>query len=599
MINRAVTKRFSIASALILAFWIGGSWPADGVPGPLGNDALVIQSVTVQGKTLRPTAGEELSLGASPENVTFYFGPNPSNRIPMRVRCKLDGYDAAWNVGGGFMYLEIRFVDDAGEQVDFKSFKAQGDSTGWNGTLESSVLTHRRETVVVPPRATHVQILMSSAGPPATVGIYVVDDLELSKVGGTGQPSEVLLRAPVDGSADDNRDTQGWIRDGLHPQMAKIIELARYPKTKAFALLDDDPFGHAEWCNSKGTLPRVTPGDNLVLDWNELFSVGIGDTHVNHYEKLPPGKYQFHVEETEAFGGPPKAQVSLAILVPLPFWQMPWFWATMAALAAAASTASVRYATWHKMRRSMARLEQQRVLEQERLRIAQDIHDDLGARVTQISLVSALAQSNATSLEGARREFDRISRMSRDLVSALYETVWAVNPENDNLDAMGNYLCQKINEFCAQAQLRCRLHVVDLPRHVPISSQTRHNISMAVKEALHNILKHALASLVTVRVTYANMLLTVSIQDDGCGFDAAGGPSGNGLVNMRRRLEDIGGSCLVQSSPGRGTTVRMRLVVKLLQEDTSRVSASLPPAKPPEPPPEESQPTYEKVSRDR
>jgi len=90
-------------------------------------------------------------------------------------------------------------------------------------------------------------------------------------------------------------------------------------------------------------------------------------------------------------------------------------------------------------------------LEQERLRIAHDIHDDLGARVTQISLLSAMSQENTSFPEKARADFDKVSKMSRELVSALYETVWAVNPENDNLEALGNYVCQMVNN-CANRQ---------------------------------------------------------------------------------------------------------------------------------------------------
>ena len=147
--------------------------------------------------------------------------------------------------------------------------------------------------------------------------------------------------------------------------------------------------------------------------------------------------------------------------------------------------------------------------------------------------------------------------------------------------------------------MRCRLHVVDLPQNVQISSQTRHNISMAAKEAVHNVIKHARASLVTMRVTLSDMLLTVSIQDDGCGFDVAGTPSGNGLVNIRRRLEAIGGSCLIESLPGQGTTVQMRLIVRSLQEVRREEPAPRPLPAPPEPPPKEASSSYEKISSSR
>ena len=202
-------NRILIESALIFFLWVGCSLAANELPGPPANEALEIRSVSVQGKTLRSNPVKELSLGATPEDVTFRFGPLPAGRRPMRLRYKLEGYDTGWHEGGGDMYLWIRFLDDAGDQLDIKSFKVEGDSPGWNGTVESSTLTHRRETAVVPPRATQLQVIITSAGPPATVGIYVVDDLVVSKLGVSHQASEVLMRAPFDGTSDDNRDPQG------------------------------------------------------------------------------------------------------------------------------------------------------------------------------------------------------------------------------------------------------------------------------------------------------------------------------------------------------------------------------------------------------
>jgi signal transduction histidine kinase len=261
-------------------------------------------------------------------------------------------------------------------------------------------------------------------------------------------------------------------------------------------------------------------------------------------------------------GVPTGIEDSLKILVPPPLWQTPLFWPALLVIVGGAAIGMGRYVAWYRMRREVQRLQQQRALEQERLRIAQDIHDDLGARVTQISLLSAMAQNNATLPEQARNDFDTISRLTRELVSALYETVWAVNPENDNLDALGNYLCQMINQLCEKARLRCRLDVALLPKTIAVSSQTRHNIIMAVKEAANNIIKHAKAAEVTLRVTFHENNLSISVSDDGCGFDPNQHSNGNGLMNLKRRLADIGGNCSIQSQPGKGTTVSLQLIIK-------------------------------------
>jgi signal transduction histidine kinase len=101
-----------------------------------------------------------------------------------------------------------------------------------------------------------------------------------------------------------------------------------------------------------------------------------------------------------------------------------------------------------------------------------------------------------------------------------------------------------------------------LPHEVQVSSQTRHNISLAVKEAVHNIIKHARASEVTMRIVFTDGELDVSIHDDGSGFKPAENLSGHGLSNMKQRLQKIGGRCLIESDPGHGTTVRMRLRIQ-------------------------------------
>ena len=560
-----MTQWIFISSLAILALWCDRVGAADNSSGGPKAHALEIQGVTVEDKPVALSREGRVKLGTFPQNISINFGPAiNSARNPVRLRYKLEGYDNVWRENNGAMTLTVRFYDEAGDQVGQKIFEVSGESAGWKGELKNSPLTHRRENIIVPPKATRLWIVISSAGPPAAVGVFVVDDLMISKISTNGG-AQVLLQSPFDhqeGGDATNRAPEGWIRDGTHPSMAKIVELGENPTTKAFAVLDDDPTGHAEWHNIMAYAPKVMPGDHLVVEWNEMFSLGLGNIRVAHYGSLPPGQFQFRVAEVSPFGLPTGDEAALALLVTLPFWKETWFWAMTILAGTLVLIAIVRYVIRHRMRAAMARLEQQRALEQERLRIAHDIHDDLGARVTQISLLSALAHDNPAFPEKARANFDQISRMSRELVSALYQTVWAVNPENDNLDALGNYLCQMVNQLCDQGQLRCRLHVQELPGEIQISSQTRHNISLAVKEAVHNAIKHARASEITMRIALTGELLTVSVQDDGCGFRLVDNLAGNGLTNIKRRMENIGGSCSIESQPGHGTTVQLRQVLK-------------------------------------
>jgi signal transduction histidine kinase len=530
---------------------------------------LDIQKVTVNDKSI-PLHGQTADLGAFPQHVTFLFPPGTNAAPPVRVRFKLEGFDPKWHDAPDAMTLTIRFFSTSGDQVSQNIFGVNGESPGWNGSLRTSTFTHRREELVVPPQAARFMAVISSAGPAASVGVYVVTDLAISKISSNSAPV-LLLASPGDQEFDEttNRALTGWIRDGLHKSMARVVTIGEGTGQKAFAILDDDRSSHAEWRNLFETSPPVAPGDHLLVEWDEMYSIGDGSVTAAHYDNLPEGNYIFHVAESDIFGRPTGIEGHINVIVPPPFWRTAWFWSVTALSVLATVLAISRYVVWHKLRREMAYLRNQQAVQRERLRIAQDIHDDLGARVTQISLLSAMAPTRATFPDQAGEDFDKIFRMSRGLISALYETVWAVNPEKDNLEALGSYLVQQINELCKPTGLRCRLNVQDLPAEVHVSSQVRHNIYMSAKEAVHNVLKHANASEVMVQVTYVKEELAVSIRDDGCGMRSNDGANGNGLGNMKRRMNDIGGTCRVESEPGRGTTVFLRLAMASLNGEVN------------------------------
>lgn len=533
----------------------GQDLPADRTP-----SSLEIRSVTASDRSI-PLRRKEVNLGPFPERISFSFGPDTnSSQSPIRIRYRLEGYENNWRDGPADMILSARFFNAAGDQIGQNIFRVNGESAGWNGSLKTSPLTHRREVVVVPPQASRLWVVISSAGPPESVGVYVVANLTVSKRS-DNSPPVLLMESPLDHQLDDetNRVPVGWMRDGTHSSMARIVTFGQDPVQKAFAILDDDGGSHAEWRNLMESAPTVNPGDHILIEWNEMFSIGVGNIRAAHYQNLPQGNYQFHVAGFDICGNPTGAEDSVRVLVPPPFWRTSWFWSVVVTSSLAIVLGGGRYLAWHKMRREMLRLKNQQALEKERLRIARDIHDDLGARITEIALASALAKKKSPLPETASADFDHISNMSRDLISALYETVWAVNPENDNLDALGNYLCQMINQLCEHAQLPCRLQISDLPSTIQVSSQIRHNIILAAKEAVHNVIKHAKASEMTLHVAFEEETLLICIQDNGRGFDATAGPTGNGLVNMKCRLTDIGGTCSFKSRTDGGTSVEMRL----------------------------------------
>jgi signal transduction histidine kinase len=208
-------------------------------------------------------------------------------------------------------------------------------------------------------------------------------------------------------------------------------------------------------------------------------------------------------------------------------------------------------------------IERQRALEEERARIAQDLHDDLGAALTQIRFLSAVESRDAAVPEGTRSRLRQVSEKSHHLVTSLDEIVWAINPANDSLPKLANYLCHVAEEFFLTTPIRCRLDVDESLPSLALTSEVRHNLYLSVREGLNNIAKHSGATEVWLRILWKAGALHIIIEDNGCGFvEAEALAAGQGLPNMRRRLEKIGGRFESVSNPGSGTSCQIWLPLR-------------------------------------
>jgi signal transduction histidine kinase/ligand-binding sensor domain-containing protein len=293
----------------------------------------------------------------------------------------------------------------------------------------------------------------------------------------------------------------------------------------------------------------------------------VGNSHVARFSKLPPGNYDFEVQARNAGGvwNDEGANVH--------FSQQPFFHQTRAfyalcgvlGMSAMLGLTAVAFAFAHaissqKMRRQVALLEAQRTLDRERARIARDIHDDVGSTLTRIVLLSELANREPEQTYTVDGHLAGIRSAAREITRRLDEIVWAINPRNDTLDALVTYISKLITDQSRAAGVHCRLEVPsDLPAW-PISGSMRHNIFLACKEAIHNAIKHSAAKLLQLRLTIQEGSFLLEICDDGVGLPAAPHKStGNGLLNMRERLINLGGTCEISSVPGNGTVVGFRL----------------------------------------
>ena len=209
--------------------------------------------------------------------------------------------------------------------------------------------------------------------------------------------------------------------------------------------------------------------------------------------------------------------------------------------------------------RERERIEQKHALEAERSRIARDLHDDLGSSLTEISVLASTGQLPQTSATSQPSLFNAIGAKARSLVSALDVIVWAVDPEDNSLQSLADYLSGYTGEFFSHTLIACRFKVpVSFPP-TTLEGRVRHELLMVVKEALNNIARHADASEVEFRMAMADDTLEIDITDNGKGINESKQRSGHGLRNLSARMEKLGGDCVVESAATGGTVVRIRL----------------------------------------
>jgi signal transduction histidine kinase/ligand-binding sensor domain-containing protein len=282
------------------------------------------------------------------------------------------------------------------------------------------------------------------------------------------------------------------------------------------------------------------------------------------YSFLPPGHYTFHVIACNSDGLWNETGDTVSINVLPHLWQTWWFKAGLGIMGFGIVAGVVYLESRRRLRQKMERLARERELERERARIAQDIHDDLGASLTRIGMLSESATDDLDDRERAAASLGQIYSTARDLTRAMDEIVWAVNPRHDTLESLTNYIARYAHDFLTAAHIRCRL---DAPTSVPelvVRSETRHNLFLAFKEALNNAVKHSGASEVRVTLELVTGGFRLVVADNGSGF----GPkkpgmsshrlvSGHGIVGIRKRLEQIGGRVDIESQSGEGVRVEL------------------------------------------
>ena len=279
------------------------------------------------------------------------------------------------------------------------------------------------------------------------------------------------------------------------------------------------------------------------------------------YLKLPPGAYTFEVQARTAGGRiGTVAQFGFRLLPP---WWRTWWCVSLAVLAAIGAIAAVtRWLAQRALRRRLVRMEAESAVERERLRLARDLHDEVGSGLGRVILFAGEADRLKDDSVRLSAALGRLRTTAQELVQHAREIVWAVTPQNDRVASLIERLGDHAEEVLRAAGIACQLDLDPDPPPLALSSEARHSLFLAVKEALHNSLKYSRATEVRLEVRVTDGWLTIGLTDNGCGFapgERRG--SGHGLRNIAARAEALGGRAEVESAAGKGTKVTLRVPV--------------------------------------
>ena len=327
--------------------------------------------------------------------------------------------------------------------------------------------------------------------------------------------------------------------------------------------------------DQKGSEPilELKPDDHNItvefatLDYNNLQKIHfayrinatewikIGNQHVLSFSNLAPGRHHLYVRCTDGEGAWLDNGIACQIIVQPWWWQTWWFKTGIALLGIGLLGSAIRFYYQRKLEKQKVVLERQQAVEKERTRIATDMHDDLGASLSRIKFLSETIAIKKQKEEGIEEEISSIRHYSHEMIDKMGEIVWALNEKNDSLSDLLAYTRAYAVEYLSQNGIQSSVQTPEQIPDVFIHGEFRRNVYLTVKEALHNIVKHAQASKADIHIETGNELL-LRIHDNGKGFNESDiRPYSNGLANMKKRIAALGGSLDIENTDGSTITV--------------------------------------------
>jgi len=298
---------------------------------------------------------------------------------------------------------------------------------------------------------------------------------------------------------------------------------------------------------------RIVPNEERGWELKqEALKNWVSATVVSEFLPRPNSKIK-----AREFDRKPTMIVKVPVLRPVVvrFWQNGWFQISLLGVAVGAVLTCL-----HLLARLVLQAKAQALLNRERARIARDIHDEVGARLTELALEGEVMQTELSADSDLRPKLDALCEKARAVSGAMDEVVWAVNSQRDTLRDFATYACKYARRFVAATPIRCRLDVADNLPDAVFELPVRRSLLLAVKEAINNAVKYSAADRLFLRIHVQGRVVLVVVEDNGKGFDLEqADPLRNGLSNMKQRMRELGGRCRILTEPGAGCRVEFEV----------------------------------------
>lgn len=291
--------------------------------------------------------------------------------------------------------------------------------------------------------------------------------------------------------------------------------------------------------------PGEAPKHQYMLEGIDAWSPPT-DQQVVTYPRLPPGSYRFLVRAVRRDGTTSTAPATVAFTIPPPIWARWWFLAIVASVVVLAARTAYR-----------ARVARLLEIERIRTRLAMDLHDDIGSTLSQVAVLSEVARQRVGEDRPLSEMLERIAEVSRQLVDAMSDVVWAINPDRDSLQDLAHRMRRFAAEVLDTQKIGLRFDAPAENGNVRLGAEVRREVFLIFKESIHNMLRYARCTRADVRLSVPDASLVLTVDDDGVGLGPTVRGEGLGLRSMRERAGRLGAELSLRSAPGAGTSVRL------------------------------------------